>query len=214
MANAEKPGSLQVPIRYWEDLETAPMATLSRNALAVIHFPKALVMPVLGREILIDMGNRSIKAMTEGGWKKLEYPLLELLVLVYLLHAKPEPLSRDLVSVKELRTSHFFQGPHVLRVEPLAERYGKDLKAFHLSAESLGGEAVDLADAAFRFAVFPRAPVYYLFWKGDEEFGPRVTVVFDRTIEKHLSADAIWGLVTLVTEALLRAPRDPFWAGC
>jgi hypothetical protein len=29
-------------------------------------------------------------------------------------------------------------------------------------------------------------------------------------VEKHLSADAIWGLVHLVSDALIRAPELPF----
>jgi hypothetical protein len=29
-------------------------------------------------------------------------------------------------------------------------------------------------------------------------------------VENHLSADAIWGLVNLVSEALVKAPNFPF----
>jgi len=52
--------------------------------------------------------------------------------------------------------------------------------------------------------------LYYLLWEGDEEFEPRISVLFDRSIESHLSADAIWGLVALVSEALLNTPNLSF----
>jgi hypothetical protein len=47
--------------------------------------------------------------------------------------------------------------------------------------------------------------VYYLFWQGDAEFDPRISVLFDRSIEEVFSADAIWGLVSRVSTALLQA---------
>jgi len=50
---------------------------------------------------------------------------------------------------------------------------------------------------------FPRIPLYYLLWQGDEEFKPQVTVLLDRSIEKVLAADAIWAFINRVTTALL-----------
>jgi hypothetical protein len=52
--------------------------------------------------------------------------------------------------------------------------------------------------------VFPKIPLYYLLWQGDEEFEPRLSILFDRSIEEHLPADAVWGLVKLFTDILVR----------
>ena len=60
-----------------------------------------------------------------------------------------------------------------------------------------------MADAAFRLKPFPRIDLYYLLWEGDAEYPPRVSVLFDRSIENILPADAIWGLVNRVSTALL-----------
>ena len=65
-----------------------------------------------------------------------------------------------------------------------------------------------LADAAYKFEALPKIPLHYLFWKGDEEFNPRLSVLFDRSIEYHLAADIIWGLVTLVSDAILSVPSS------
>jgi hypothetical protein len=89
-------------------------------------------------------------------------------------------------------------------------RFGRDLKGFRKAAEFLGGEGQTLADAAYRIPVFPKIPLCYLLWEGDAEFEPRISVLFDRSIESHLSADAIWGLVALVSDALLKAPNLSF----
>ena len=122
---------------------------------------------------------------------------------MYLLNVGPEPLSQDLVSVQELNCFHFFQGSHELKVRPLLERYGNDLNGFKKAAESLGGEVLDLADAAFKVPAFPKVPLYYLLWEDDQEFKSRLSILFDRSIEHHLAADAIWGLVNLVSDTLL-----------
>jgi hypothetical protein len=59
---------------------------------------------------------------------------------------------------------------------------------------------------AYRLLPFPRVPVYYLLWQGDDEFEPRVTVLLERSIENVLAADAIWALINRVTTALLAGP--------
>lgn len=199
-----------VPSHYWEDLEKRDMAVLCENTLAQAFSSEDIVLPILGREILVDRKNHSLRRKNQGEWEPVTYPLLELLVLVYLLNAGPQRLSRELVSVQELKTAHFFQGPHELNVGGVLERFGRDLKAFRRAAESLGGEGQSLADAAFRIPALPKVPLYYLLWEGDEEFEPRLSVLFDRSIESHLSADAIWGLVALVSEALVKTPDLAF----
>jgi hypothetical protein len=112
-------------------------------------------------------------------------------------------MDKDIVGVKDLKGAHFFQGPHELKTEPLIRRYGTDLKGFNQVAEYLEAEPRDMADTAYRLLPFPRVPLYYLLWQGDEEFEPRVTVLLDRSIENVLAADAIWALINRVSTALL-----------
>jgi hypothetical protein len=194
-----------VPPEYWEDLKRKDLAAICRNAPAVEHPPEGLLLSFMGETILVDLQESEFKIARHGDWEKMNYPLLELLSLVYLLSAAPESLSSEMVSVQQLKTSHFFQGPHELNLDPLIRRFGNDIGAFKEAALKIGGEPQNLADASFRILTFPKVPLYYLLWKGDEEFNPRLSVLFDRSIEKHLSADAIWGLANLVSDALLKA---------
>ena len=157
---------------------------------------------------MVDFSERCLKREKNLGWEKTIDPLLELLTLVYLNNVKIlQPLGRDIVGVKDLKEAHFFQGPHALQIDPLLQRYGQDIKGFKEAAEYLAGSPMDMADAAYRLLPFPRIPVYYLFWKGDDEFGARISVLFDGSIEELFSADAIWGLVSRVSTALLQGPR-------
>jgi hypothetical protein len=201
---------IYVPPHYWEELEKKDMGILCENTLAQAFSSEDIVLPILGREILVDRRNHSLRRKNQGEWEPVTHSLLELLVLVYLLNAGPQLLCRELVSAQELKTAHFFQGPHELNLGGVLERFGRDLKGFRKAAESLGGEAQSLADVAFRIPAFPKVPLYYLLWAGDEEFEPRLSVLFDRSIESHLSADAVWGVVALVSESLLKTPDLPF----
>jgi len=201
---------IQVPVSYWEALEKKEMTTLCADGLGEAYSPEDIVLSVLGREILVDRKNRSLRHKNHGEWEPVAYPLLELLILVYLLHVGPQLLSRQLISVQELKTAHFFQGPHELNTRGVLDRFGRDLNGFKKAAASLGGKAEKMADAAYRIPALPKVPLYYLLWEGDDEFDPRLSVLFDRTVERHLSADAIWGIVALVSDALLKAPNLPF----
>ncbi|MEE9566431.1 MAG: DUF3786 domain-containing protein [Desulfobacteria bacterium] len=92
--------------------------------------------------------------------------------------AEPEPLSQNMVSVQEFRDARFFQGSHELKVGPLLQRYGNDVDGFKRAAERLGGEGLELADAAYGVWAFPKMPMYYLLWKGDQEFEPRLSILW------------------------------------
>jgi len=158
----------------------------------------------LNEDIVVDLGERCLKRMENDRWSQTDDPLLELVTVLYLTNVnRLYPIDKDIVGVKDLKEGHFFQGPHALRTEPLIRRYGTDLNGFSQAAEHLEGQARDMADSAYRLLPFPRIPMYYLLWQGDEEFNPRVSVLLDRTVENVLAADAIWALINRVTTALL-----------
>lgn len=201
---------VKVPVHYWEELAERDLAELVVHSQGRAHPSGGLLMPFLGREILVDREGRCLKGLRGGQWERVTYPILDLIFLVYLLNVGPEPLANEMIGVHELKESHFFQGPHELRTAPIVERYGWDPMAFKRAAESLDGKEQDLADVAFTIHPFPKVPLHYLLWEGDDEFEPRLSVLFDRSVERHLSADAIWGVVTLATDALLRTPELPY----
>lgn len=193
-----------VPEKFWDDICQKDLNRLLEISLCRMHPEGEIIVPYLGMEILLDLEERCIRqADDRQKWERMEYPLLELLILVYLLNVTDDPVQNHMISTAELRDAHFFQGPHALKTGPLLERFGNDIPGFNLVAQKLAGKNVDLADVAYRFLPLPKIPVYYLLWEGDEEFGPDLKILFDRSIEKHLSADAIWGVVNLVSDAML-----------
>ncbi|MFA4965898.1 MAG: DUF3786 domain-containing protein, partial [Thermoleophilia bacterium] len=68
------------------------------------------------------------------------------------------------------------------------------LERFAQAAAALGGEALGLADASFRFQALPRVPVAVLLWAGDEEFPARAQLLFDAAAGHYLPAEDLAGL--------------------
>lgn len=195
---------VKVPDLFWEELSQKELAQLCEVAEATPYNQRGLIVTFLNQELLVDIQNKMVMQRKSGkSLAEVQDPLLILICLVYLLNVNREGLSNELVTVRDLKESHFFQGPHAIDVLPLLMRFGHDMPAFQKAAESIGGVPIDMADGAYRIHTFPKVPVYYLLWLGDEEFDPRVSILFDRSIEKHLYPDAILGLVNLVSAALL-----------
>jgi hypothetical protein len=192
-----------VPEAHWKDLASRDLTDICERSLAEMHSPEGVLLRYLNRELLIDIEDRRIRHMHHHHWHTLENPLLELILLVYLLGAARDTPREDLISVNELKDALFFQGAHDLPTEPLCARFGNDLEGFKAAASVLGGEPVEYGDAAFRFHPFPKVPLYYVLWEGDEEFEASVSILFDRSIEQHLAADGILGTVNLVSGELL-----------
>jgi len=196
---------------YWDELQKKDLNFLCNLTLFNPVSNDQLSFPFLNETIRVDIKNRCLKRSGGKDWEKTDDPLLELVTVLYLTGVNDiYPLGKDIVGAKDLKEGHFFQGPHALKVDGLIQRYGKDISGFKAAAEHLQGEALDMADAAFKLLPFPRIPLYYLLWEGDDEFKPRVNLLFDRSIEKVFAADGIWGLVNRVSSAFLMGVENKF----
>ena len=195
---------IQVPPEHWDELQKRSVEQICQDSLVSPHPPEGFWFRFLSDDVLVDTQKRRIYQIAADTRETIDHPLMELVILVYLLNVTPVLLAQDMISVKDLKDAHFFQGPHALKTGPVLERYGNDLAGFRAAAESLDGEPLDLADAAYKLSPLPKIPLYYLLWEGDKDFKPHLSILFDRSIEHHLSADAIWGLVILVSNAVLK----------
>lgn len=69
----------------------------------------------------------------------------------------------------------------------------------------------DTGDASFLIQVFPRLPMQYVLWEGDEEFSPTVQVLFDSSVDHYLSLEDIVVLGQMATGRLVhRSVVHPF----
>ena len=190
----------------WREAEGRDMNFLANVTGFSTFGGESLVFDHLGRSVAVDFRERRLMILKAGTWEPLHHPVLEMLTLLYLGKINDvHPIGKDTVGCRDLKESHFFTGIHAFDLRAVTERYGKDPGAFAKAAARLGGSPVSMADAAFRLMPFPRVPLYYLLWAGDEEFEPRFSVLFDRSIELVFQADAVWALVNTTSVELVNA---------
>jgi len=195
--------TVPVPPEYWKHLQAADIRALCPRAAVMEAADGGILVTAFNREIRVDPDKREIQTGGPGHWRKTADPFLELMLLVYLLNATDHPFMDEMVSAQDLRDAQFFQGPHELDTRGLVEKFGCDPEKFLKAGLQLGGTRLELADAAVQLRPFPKIPLYYLLWGADDEFPAKVSILFDRSIEKHLSADAIWGIVSATTDKFL-----------
>jgi len=119
----------------------------------------------------------------------------QILILHYLLNASGEPLTGRTIDFRQVPEGGFYWSAFVSRAKkPLLETFGHDLDLYVKVAAGLGGEPLPLGDAAARFMAFPRVLITHVLWRGDEEFPPEATILFDETIPRYLPTEDIAAL--------------------
>lgn len=116
----------------------------------------------------------------------------KILVLHYFSTSDGTPLAHEHISFKEVREAMLYLPNFEKRaVAPLLGRFGKNPEELLDPARSIGGREDDLGDFSVTVPAFPRVPVTLVFWKGDEEFEARLTILFDRTVVRYLPTEDI-----------------------
>lgn len=138
--------------------------------------------------------------------KKSEIPLREkVLVLHYLAQAKGTPPSGKYITFRELP-----EGPVYFRtfskrtIQPLVENFGKDPARLIEIGKDFGGVSSDLGDVSVIIPAFSRVPVTIALWKGDEEFPPEGSVLFDANIQDYLTTEDVTVVSEVITWKMVR----------
>ncbi len=199
---------VEIADAQWDILRKRDVAQLSNFTLINIDPDSGhLRFPFLNRDVRVDTDRRCLMEKLDPKWEKLSIALLDVAVLEYLTRVdRLHPLGREMVGPDDLADAHYFDDGGRLNKDSLLARYGDDPNGFAAAGKYLGGQLEEMADVSIRLNPFPRIPIYYLLWLGSAEFPPRVSILFDRSIEQVLSPPAIWSLVTVCTYYFIKAP--------
>ncbi len=206
MTKEEKNQNAVIDPFHWDRLlELHPTDVCNRTEAIYHPSREGFVLPVYHLRYLILPKEKKILRM-EWNDKPVEealHPHFYLMVLVYLNEAKDPKPTHTWISEKDLKGgSTFFRGPHRLEVEELINFFGKDPEAFLKTGKKLGGSEILYGDKGFALEVFPKVPLAYILWRGDAEFPPKISVLFDSTIESHLPLDIIGCMVAETSRRL------------
>ncbi len=127
------------------------------------------------------------------------------LLLHYLLEARGIPLKNSLISFKEVEGGMvYFDAFRRRAIKPLVNVFGQNPEKMVAAGKKLGGEELDLADAALVFKVLPAIPITYALWMGEDNISPRASILFDASVKAYLPMEdlallasiPVWGMLS------------------
>jgi hypothetical protein len=127
-------------------------------------------------------------------------------LLQYLVLSDGTPLAHRWVSLRELPNGAFYERAFQSYSGNLVARHFKgDVEGFRAAARKLGGDPVELGDAAFRFWALPRIPLVVVYWSGGDEFPASAQVLFDASAGHYHHVEMLAHLGAMICDQLIRA---------
>jgi hypothetical protein len=160
----------------------------------------------LGMDVVVSVPERSLTTAAEGSavlLQRLGY-FSRLSILWYLVSVKDVACTGTPVKLENIPGGDIFtRGSHVLPLDKVAQKYGRDKAGFIEKGKRLGGEITKGGDASIRLLPLPRIPVVLTLWLEDEEFPPRVDLFFDSTCSTQMPLDMLWSVAMMSLLILL-----------
>ena len=180
-------------------------AKLARN-IGVAGQEGRLELPLFGKRYVI----RTPKFVAEDPAKGEDCPEeLQILLLDYLsLGDGTQPTGRW-IGFQELKNGSFYRSAFQdYSGDQLVRDLAGDTNAFRRAAETLGGELLDIGDAAYAFCALPQLPMAVVWWAGDEEFPAKASVLFDETASHYLPTDGLAILGRMLCRKLAKLGKE------
>jgi len=131
-----------------------------------------------------------------------------ILILHYLITAKGIPPTGKLIGFKQVPGGLFeYAGLARELLTPLLDQFGREPERLVEAADNLGGYKVGYGDIAVSIKAFPKVSVVIVLWRGDDEFAPNATILFDSTVTDYLSTEDMAMLCERIVEKLAHSGR-------
>jgi len=137
---------------------------------------------------------------------KVEVPLKDkILILHYFTLAKGTPATGILVTYKQLQGGvSYFPAFSQRAITPFVNHFGKEPELLIDIAARFGGYEADYGDVSVTINAFSHVPISFALWRGDEEFAPSGSILFDANISDYLSTEDVTVLCETITWKLVK----------
>lgn len=161
-----------------------------------------LTLDFLNRKITVTWPECDMSFVDSGD----EVPIQQqVLLLHYLIGAKGPAISGEWIAYQEVPDGKFYLDAFLRRAKnPMVQGFGMQPELLvKLATEVYGGKPFDQGDLSVVVRALPMVPVALILWKGDDEFPPEGTILFDRSISDILSAEDIAWLAGMIIYPLM-----------
>jgi hypothetical protein len=197
MAEINNPGE----DKAWEILLTLTPADVCKAASVTFDATStSYTVTSFGMDFIVSEQDKKISSMAPGSDVLLGKlgSFFRLSLLWYLVSARDIACSNRPVGLEHIRGGDIFsRGSHVLPLDSVANKYGKNREGFIEKGKKLGGEIMTYGDASLRLAPLPRIPVTLTLWLEDDQFPARLDLMFDSTCDMQLPTDIIWSIAMI-----------------
>jgi hypothetical protein len=163
---------------------------------------KTIILTYLNRSYQITFPDIDISLIDS----KQEVPIRDKVLIVhYLTSAKGTPLSHKLITYKELPGGVSYFPTFAKRtIKPLLDHFSKEPHLLLGVAQKMGGNKAEYGDVAVTINAFSYVPITFVLWRGDEEFAPEGSILFDSTISDYLPTEDITVLCETISWILVK----------
>ena len=160
-----------------------------------------IVVDFLNQSYLITLPETKISLLGD----EKEIPLKDkVLLLHYFTLAKGTSLTGKLITFKQLPgCASYAVVFDQLATNPLVSNFGKEPELLIDAAIPLGGHKANYGDVSVIINAFRKVPITIALWRGDDEFAPRGSVMFDSTINDYLSIEDIRDIGGIIARRLI-----------
>ncbi len=188
--------------KAWETLTGLRPKDVCSGAMAAYdESSRTYTVEAFGIDFTVSLDTKTIASSDPKSGLFLERykDFFRLAVLWYMTSAKNIPATGRLIRPLDVKGGQrFFSGTHVLPLDRIEDRFGRDKTAFIERGLQFGSELASYGDASVRLYPLPRVPVTIILWLQDEEYPARAGLFFDSTVDFQLSlSDMVWSVAMM-----------------
>ncbi len=164
--------------------------------------PNKLVIDYLNQPYHITLPDVEISSEDS----KVEVPLKDkILILHYFTLAEGTPATGILVTYKQLPGGvSYFPAFSQRAITPFVKHFGKEPELLIDIGARFGGYKADYGDVSVTINAFNHVPITFALWRGDEEFAPSGSILFDANISDYLSTEDVTVLCETIAWKLVK----------
>jgi Domain of unknown function (DUF3786) len=194
--------ALKIALEIFTEKDPGSVAEKAR----AIFQAKSIIVPHLNRRIMLDLDAQRFSIVETGEEVQM---WLAILTIHYLNNATGVRPTGNLKHFREFKEGHFYEPAFNRRTrDTLIDVFGNDPSPMVRAGEQLKGKIVQTGDAGVELAYFPCLPITCILWRGDEEFPPEASVLFDETADKFFSAEDMAVAGQMAVLELIKASRE------
>lgn len=165
--------------------------TYDQSVMPAARDEQYLYLRFCGCDYRISRSDGHMFRLVAGRWVGADSHGEVLTIFDYLCDARPgRAPAREPVSMAALG-GHVHTGLAAASTS-LERAIDRSPDAFRRACEKLGGRETSGGDISYGLDLFPDLPVQLRFWHGDEEFGPKLDLLWDKNTLQFLRYETTW----------------------